>query len=441
VSTDHLIDSLWAEDPPKSARNSVQRFVSDLRKTLGDENGSLLRTQDGGYLFEVADGELDIDVFESLALQGREALDAGHAADATSIFQMALGLWTGVPFGDLQYANFARTQVARLEESRIAVVEDRVEAELALAHHADLIGELESLTAEHPYRERLWGQLMVALYRAGRQAEALRTYQKARSLLGEELGIDPSVELQQLEEQILLQDPSLTLEVPSREIASEEQIRPAVGRAVRGYEMREEIGSGTFGVVYRAYQASVGREVAIKVIRPWYANNPEFIRRFENEAQLVARLEHPHIVPLYDFWREGDGAYLAMRWMRAGSLEGTLRRGPWSVEAAGRLISQVGAALRVAHRHGISHGDVKPANILLDDDGNAYLSDFGIAADLAFGATNGAPTSSPSYYSPEQLRNEPATPQTDIFGLGLVLFELLTGHHPFPDLAGDDLAA
>ena len=184
--------------------------------------------------------------------------------------------------------------------------------------------------------------------------------------------------------------------------------------------------------------------MAIKVIRPWYADNPEFSRRFESEAQLVARLEHPHIVPLYDFWREADGAYLAMRWMRAGSLAGTLRRGPWSVEAAGRLLEQVGAALRTAHRHGIAHGDVKPANILFDGDGNAYL-DFGIAADLAFDAVDRVPSSSasgsPSYYAPEQLRNEPTTTQTDIFGLVLVLFELLTGRHPFPDLAGEELAA
>ena len=181
VSTDHLIDALWADKPHKTTRNSVQRFVSDLRKSLSDGDGSLLGTRDGGYVLAVVEGARDIDIFESLARRGREALAAGRSEEAVSLFQMALALWTGAPFGDLRYAEFARERATELEESRITVVEDRIEAELALAHHAEIIGELESLTAEHPYRERLWGQLMVALYRAGRQAEALRTYQKARA--------------------------------------------------------------------------------------------------------------------------------------------------------------------------------------------------------------------------------------------------------------------
>src|SRR5664279_4118372 len=123
-------------------------------------------------------------------------------------------------------------------------------------------------------------------------------------------------------------------------------------RTLKGYEVRERVGEGGFGVVYRAYQTAVGRDVAIKIILPEHANQPDFIRRFEVEAQLIARLEHPHIVPLYDYWRDPDGAFLVMRWLN-GSLRKAIQHGPWSVEAASRLLEQVAAALTVAHREGV----------------------------------------------------------------------------------------
>ena len=200
---------------------------------------------------------------------------------------------------------------------------------------------------------------------------------------------------------------------------------------MRGYELREQVGGGDLGVVYRAYQPSVGREVAIKVIRPEFVNQPSFVRGFESEAQLVAQLEHPHLVPLYDYWRDPEGAYLVMRWLRGGSLRQALDRGPWNLEPASRLLSQVGGALAYAHRQGVVHRDVKPANVLLDEDGNAYLADFGIAARLADSEDAGRPVvSPPAYVSPEELAGEPLTPRSDIYGLGLLTFELLTGQRP-----------
>src|SRR5437762_3202968 len=135
-------------------------------------------------------------------------------------------------------------------------------------------------------------------------------------------------------------------------------MRERIDQVVKGYELREQIGEGGYGVVYRAYQPLVGRDVAVKIIVPQYANNPDFIRRFESEAQLVARLEHPYIVPLYDYWRESDGAYLVMRYIRGGSLQAALRDGPWSLERSTRLLDQVGAALAFAHRHGVVHCDL-----------------------------------------------------------------------------------
>ncbi len=216
------------------------------------------------------------------------------------------------------------------------------------------------------------------------------------------------------------------------------------GQTIKGYELQARLGQGGFGAVYRAYQPSVRREVAIKVILPEFANQPEFIRRFEAEAQIVAHLEHLHIVPLYDYWRDATGAYLVMRWLRGGSLRQALKSGAWPLDDVGRLVEQITAGLAVAHRHGVVHRDLKPDNILLDDDRNAYLADFGIAKDLqnlarldtiyAAEEEQGRLMGSPYYLSPEQIRLEPVSPQSDIYSLGIVLYEILTGKTPFEGL-------
>ena len=204
-------------------------------------------------------------------------------------------------------------------------------------------------------------------------------------------------------------------------------------RLVRGYELHRIIATGGFGVVYQAYQPVVEREVAIKVILPQYADHPTFIRRFEVEAQLIARLEHLHIVPLYDFWREPGGAYLVMRWLRGGSVRAALaRRGAFSLAEASKLIDQISAALHVAHESGIIHRDLKPDNILLDEYDNAYLADFGIAQDLIHPPeVKVGHMGTVAYAAPEQIERKPASTQTDIYSLGILLYELLTGRLPF----------
>jgi serine/threonine protein kinase len=194
-------------------------------------------------------------------------------------------------------------------------------------------------------------------------------------------------------------------------------LQDRIDQNVKGYELREQIGEGGYGAVYRAYQPLVGRDVAVKIILPQYANHPDFIRRFEWEAQLVARLEHPYIVPLYDYWRDPDGAFLVMRWLRGGNLHDLLHNQPLPSELLGRLIEQIGGALASAHRRGVVHRDLKPANVLLDEEGNAYLADFGIAKDMGTRASpyqTDASTvvGSPAYISPEQVRAEPITTQT-----------------------------
>jgi WD40 repeat protein/DNA-binding SARP family transcriptional activator/tRNA A-37 threonylcarbamoyl transferase component Bud32 len=413
VSADRLIDQVWGEEPPEAARSALQAYVSRLRRPLGPER---LQGRPPGYLLGAAPDEVDVLRFEDLVGQARRRAAAEPWA-AVRLLDEALALWRGPALADLAAEPSLGPELARLEELRLAASEERIEALLVLGRHGEVAADLEQLTKQYPLRERLWGQRLLALYRSGRQAEALAAYQQARQTLAEELGIDPSPALQRLHEQILRQDTALELQ----------------GEPLRGYRLLEQVGQGAFGIVYRALQPQVGREVAVKSIRPVLADHPEFIRRFEAEAQLVARLEHPHIVPVYDWWRGPDGAHLVMQFLHGGSLKDTLARGPLEPDAAGRIIDQVTAALGAAHRQGVVHGDVRPGNILLDEEGNAYLSDFGIAMEVAAGelaARDGGGGSFAAYLAPEELLGRPVTPRTDVYSLGLVLIELLTGRHP-----------
>jgi non-specific serine/threonine protein kinase len=197
------------------------------------------------------------------------------------------------------------------------------------------------------------------------------------------------------------------------------------------FQLKEKVGEGAFGVVYRAHQPALDRDVVIKVVHPGLAGVEGFAGRFQTEAQLIARIERPHVVPLYEFGIDDAAPYLVMRFMHGGSVTQALDRGPFRAPAAGRLLDQIGGGLDAAHRRGLVHGDVKPSNILLDEAGDAFLSDFGIAVDL-FGGDAVLEGGSPRYLAPEQIRGDPVDGRTDIYSLGIVLYELLTGEHPFP---------
>ena len=424
VPPERLIEQVWGTDPPPAVRSTLRGYVSHLRRALAPDG---LDHRSGGYVLHADPSSIDAVRFEVLVAEAR-ADAADDPSAAARGFASALELWRGPALDDLADQPSLQPEIARLEELRLAATEERVGAELDLGRHRELIPELETLVASFPYRERLWAHLMTALYRSGRQAEALGAFHRARDLLAEELGIDPSPELRTLQERILRQDPSLD----------------AGGEPLRGYRLLEQVGAGSFGAVHRAFQPQVGREVAIKTIHARFANDPEFIRRFEAEAQLIARLEHPHVVPMYDFWREPSGAYLVMRYLRGGSLRERLAHGFFSPDDAARLLDQVSLALEAAHRQGVVHRDVKPANILFDEDDNAYLTDFGIARDLEVAdATSRDSTPSPlAYYlSPEEIGGDTVTPRTDIYSLGVVLFEMLAGRHPFADAAPDEVIA
>jgi len=206
VSTDRLIDALWGERPPASALNSVHIYVSRLRKALG--NGRL-ETRGHGYRLALEPEQLDLARFERLLGEGRGLLAEGEAERAAEALRNALALWRGPPLSDFESEPFAQGEIARLEELRLAALEERIDADLALGRHAELVSELEALVREHPLREGLRAQLMLALYRSGRQAEALAAYQHARRTLAEELGLEPGRTLQELERAILRQDAQL----------------------------------------------------------------------------------------------------------------------------------------------------------------------------------------------------------------------------------------
>ena len=364
VSADTLIDEVWGDEPPERARHTLQTYVSNLRRTLGDDR---VQGRTPGYMLVLDPLDLDAARFDALMRDAKKALPADPIV-AIATLDDALELWRGPALADLADRSSLVSEAARLDDLRLEAQEDRIEGLLATGAQSRAIGELENLVARHPLRESLWGRLMLALYRDGRQADALGAYQRAREILADELGIDPSPELAKLHERVLKQDPGLELR----------------GEPLRGYRLLERIDDGPTGTVFRALQPHVGRDVAIKFFHEHVALDPMFVRRFEAEAQAVAALEHPHIAPIYDYWREPGRAYMVVRYLRGGSLRGLMERGDQLPrDRALRVVEQIASALAFAHRQGVAHGNLCSSNVVLDAEGNAYLSDFrvGIGSD------------------------------------------------------------
>jgi DNA-binding SARP family transcriptional activator len=226
VPSERLIEELFGEHASETAANALQVGVSRLRRLLGDGrtangDGGVVVTRPPGYLLRAAPEQLDVALFERSLGQGRRALAAGDAVAASAMLRAALALWRGPALADLALLEFAQPEIRRLEELRLAALMERIEADLALGRASELIAELEALAAANPLQERLRGQLMLALYRSGRQADALEVYRQTREMLRDELGLEPSKALQELERSILRQEASLEVKVGPRPAETE----------------------------------------------------------------------------------------------------------------------------------------------------------------------------------------------------------------------------
>ncbi|MBW3663126.1 MAG: winged helix-turn-helix domain-containing protein [Actinobacteria bacterium] len=238
VSAGAIVDAMWRESPPGTAANLVQGYVSGLRKVLGRET---IVTRGGGYVLDVPAERLDARRFEELLAVARRAVAPAAAA---SVLREGLALWRGPALADFADAEFAQTEIRRLEASRRAAVDDRIDADLACGRHGEVLAELEALVADEPFAERAWRQLALACYRAGRQADALQACRRARALLGEELGIDPGPQLAELEQAILRQDPTLDLAAAPVAVTNlPTALTPFVGRQLELVDLAERLAS------------------------------------------------------------------------------------------------------------------------------------------------------------------------------------------------------
>lgn len=418
VPLDRLTDMVFEGDPPRGATTTMRSYVARLRRSLtaaDDAAGDLVVTEQRGYGLRIEMDHLDAARFEASIEMARSQLADRDAIGAAATLRDGLELWRGDAYGEFAHEEWAHAEATRLDELKTVAQEELNDSLLACGLASDVVSATRGLVADHPLRERLRAQHMLALYRAGRQVDALRSLDDYQAALID-VGLEPSSELRALGGSIAAHDPALRLESPA-------------GQPLRGYRVGAAIGEGAHGVVYRAVQPGVGREVAVKTIRAQLADDPDFIRGFDAEAQLVANLEHPHIVPIYDYWREPGGAYIVMR-LLGGNLGARVAGGPLGTDAVASIGRQLGSALGAAHRAGVVHGDIKPTNVLVDDD-DAYLADFGVASIVGSTTDDRAPSPSSGFESPEVLAGRPASPASDQFALAVLFFQLLTGTLPF----------
>ncbi len=207
-----------------------------------------------------------------------------------------------------------------------------------------------------------------------------------------------------------------------------------IGKTIGPYRILEQIGVGGMATVYKAYQPSMDRYIALKILPHYVSEDQNFAKRFQREARAIAKLEHPHILPVYDYGEYEGVTYIAMRYVEAGTLKQHLAKGPLPLDEINRLIGQIGNALDYAHRLGVIHRDVKPSNVLIDEQGNTYLTDFGLARMMEASQEltgSGVGVGTPAYMSPEQGQGIKADHRSDLYSLGVILYEMVTGHVPF----------
>jgi ABC-type transport system substrate-binding protein/DNA-binding SARP family transcriptional activator len=342
VSRDQLIDELLSDQPAGSAERMLRVHVSRLRKALSEADAEAgtgeaaeprLQARPPGYVLHVAPGELDLDRFEDLTAVGRQALAGGDPARAAALLREAESLWRGRPLADLESESFTRSEVQRLEALRLALAEDRIEADLAAGRHTALCSELERLVSEHPLHERLRGQLMLALYRSGRQADALASYRAARSLLVEELAVEPGPQLRKLQRAILGHDPELDLPSPAAQPQGEpEGGSPSVVPAAAGEPARDPAAPGRRHWTRRAMLAA-GVAIALAGIAAFVPLSRHVTAAMTLNANLLALVS------------PASGAVQATVPLRAPPADVAAGAGSlWAAEASAGLVVRIDPA-------------------------------------------------------------------------------------------------
>lgn len=363
VANDVLIDAVWDGEPPDGAGTTFRTYVARLRRAFdraGVDGSTVVLTDSAGYRLDDA-VEVDARAFEAEVARARERLARGELSDALQLAGDGLGRWRGPAFGHLASRHWAVPAAVRLEELRRGATELQAQALLDVDRVPQAVALLEEFAAAEPYRETVARLHALALHRAGRDAAAMRVIRDFRSRLADEHGLDPSDQLSELEAMILNGDPRLDRRVD--------------GRRLRGYVLHEPIARSPLGIVHRAEQPSIGREVAVTVLPSERADDPDVVRAFEARLQAIAGLDHPHLLPVYDYWREPGGGYVVTR-LPTGTLEQGLRAGRVTAADTLHIGEQVASAVAAAHERGVVHGALGPDAVVVDERGDAFLWGF-----------------------------------------------------------------
>jgi WD40 repeat protein/DNA-binding SARP family transcriptional activator len=364
VSVDRIAEAVFAGVPTAAAGTTLRSYVARLRKVLDpDGTGARIVTRAPGYQLTVDASCFDVAGLEAILAEGQAALHRNDPVTAAERLRSADRLWQGDAYAEFADEDWAYPESQRLAELRLAGHEHLVEAELACGRAPEILPMLEALCREHPLREGIRAQLMTAYYRSGRQADALAEFRAFRDELAEELGIDPSLRLVEMERRILAQDVTLLADAN-------------VGQPLRGYRLGERLGTGREGTVHAAHLPGVERTFVVKTLRHDLADDPGFIRAFESAAHRVASLRHPGALQLHDYWREPGAAHVVSRRLPGGTLRDRLQRRRLTSGEVTVLVDRIGGALVTAAAHEVVHGRVCAENVLYDAGGQPVLTDF-----------------------------------------------------------------
>jgi DNA-binding SARP family transcriptional activator/WD40 repeat protein len=370
VTVDRLADIVFAGQPTDAAATTLRSYVGRVRRLLVDDGtGVAVVTSRSGYRLELGTSTVDAHEFEAHLQAARRHLSAENFADALTEVDAGLALWRGPAYAGHADEEWAHLEALRLDEVRIDAAELRLRALTASGRHDAAIADLARFVEEHPLREAAWSALVLALYRAERQTEALQAAARFRTTIAE-VGLEPSGTFATLERRVAQRDPAL--DAPA-----------TAARKLRGYRVVDELRPGRYGPVIIVAQPGVEREVVLRTFPATTADDPDFIRRFPTLVQQLARIDHPHVIRVYDFWREPGAAHLVTHYVRGGTAEAMIAKGPAPVERVTAMVEHVAGALDAAHRVGLAHHALDAREVLFDDDGNAYVDGIGVVAMLA----------------------------------------------------------